>query len=82
VKDKNTYYYKTNSLALASALSLFCPVLEIEKSPTDKNCVFCFENTPQLHKLVSDYWNKRLSVDACEHFTQIKDLKARMYEIL
>lgn len=74
--------YKTNSLALASAISLFFPVIEIEKDELENNCAFCFEDTPQLRELISNYWNKKLLVDASEHFDQIKTLKARIYEMI
>lgn len=74
--------YKTNSLALASAISLSFPIIDIEKNVTEKNCVFCFEDSPQLREQISNYWNKKLLVDACDHFDQIKTLKARIYEIL
>ena len=77
----NNNFYKTNSLALASALSLFIPLAEIEKDDRGQ-CLFSFPQSPELNQLISDYWNKILRVDAYEHFTQIKSLKARIYEII
>ena len=78
-ENKNTY--QTNSLALASAISLFVPLLEITKDEQGR-CLFSFSNSPELNKLIEDYWNENLSVDAFKHFTQIKSLKARIYELL
>lgn len=77
--NKNTY--QTNSLALASAISLFIPLLEISKDDNG-HCIFSFSQTSELNKIIENYWNKNLSVDALEHFTQIKSLKARIYEML
>ena len=73
--------YQTNSLALASAISLFIPLSSIEKDLQGR-CVFSFPQSPELSELVAKYWNKELRVDAFEHFTQIKSLKARVYEII
>lgn len=74
--------YKTNSLSLASALSLFLTITSVEKDTTNNNCLFCFDDTPQLRQLISDFWNKNLQVDASEYFSQTKTLKARIHEIL
>ncbi len=74
--------YKTNSLSLASALSLFLPITSIEKEPINNSCLFCFDDTPQLRQLISDFWNKNLQVDASEYFAQTKTLKARIHEML
>lgn len=74
--------YKTNSLSLAAAISLFLPIINIEKDSANKNCIFCFDDTAQLHELISNYWNKNLQVDASEYFAQTKTLKARIHEIL
>jgi len=74
--------YRTNSLSLASALSLFLPITAIEKDPTNNNCLFCFDDTPQLRELISNFWNKNLQVDASEFFAQTKTLKARIHETL
>lgn len=76
---KNTY--QTNSLALASAISLFIPLSSIEKDLQGR-CVFTFPQSRELDELVTKYWNKELRVNALEHFTQIKSLKARIYEII
>lgn len=73
--------YKTNSLSLASALSLFLPITSIEKDLTN-NCLFCFDDTPQLRELISNFWNKNLQVDASEYFSQTKTLKARIHETI
>ena len=74
--------YKTNSLSLASALSLFLSITSIEKDPINNNCLFCFDDTPQLRQLISDFWNKNLQVDASDFFSQTKTLKARIHETL
>lgn len=74
--------YRTNSLSLASALALFLPITSIEKDPTNNNCLFCFDDTPHLRELISNFWNKNLQVDASEYFSQTKTLKARIHEML
>ena len=74
--------YKTNSLSIASALSLFSPITLVEKDLNTNSCVFCFDDTPELRELISNYWDKKLSVDASEYFAQIKNLKARIHEML
>lgn len=74
--------YKTNSLSLASALSLFLPITSIEKDSANNNCLFYFDDTPELQKLISSFWNRNLLVDASGYFAQTKTLKARIHEIL
>ncbi len=74
--------YKTNSLSLASALSIFLPIISVEKDLINNNCLFCFDDTPQLRELISDFWNKKLQVDASQYFAQTKTLKARIHEML
>ncbi len=74
--------FKTNSLSLASALSLFLPITSIEKDSINNNCLFCFDDTPQLRELISNFWNRNLLVDASEYFAQTKTLKARIHEML
>lgn len=74
--------YKTNSLSLASALSLFLPITSIEKDSTNNNCLFYFDDTPELQDLISRFWNRNLQVDASEYFAQTKTLKARIHEML
>jgi len=78
----NKNIYITNSLALASAIALFSPVLDITRDSKKNNCIFSFEKTPQVEKIISDYWNKKLLVDASEYFEKIKILKARIYETI
>jgi len=79
---QNTNKYQTASIALAGALALFAPITNIEKDLTNNNCIFCFDNTPKLQKLISQFWNKQLLVDASEYFSQTRSLKARIHEIL
>lgn len=79
---KTNKYFETNSLALASAIALFSPVLDITRDSKKNNCIFSFKKTPEIEKIISNYWNKKLLVDASEHFEQIKILKARIYETI
>lgn len=74
--------FKSNSLSLSAAISLFLPIIAIEKDPINNNCLFCFDDTPQLRELISNFWNKNLQVDASEYFSQTKTLKARIHEML
>jgi len=75
-------YFETNSLALASAIALFSPIVAIRKDSMKNNCIFSFDKTPEVEKIISNYWNKKLLVDASEYFEKIKILKARIYETL
>ena len=79
---KTNKYFETNSLALASAIALFSPIVVIKKDSKKNNCIFSFKKTFEVEKIVSDYWNKKLLVVASEYFEQIKILKARIYETL
>ncbi len=79
---KTNKYFETNSLALASAITLFSPIVAIRKDSNKNNCIFSFKKTPEIEKIISNYWNKKLLVDASEHFEQIKILKARIYETI
>jgi len=79
---KTNKYFETNSLALASAIALFSPIVAIRKDSKKNNCIFSFEKTPEIEKIITNYWNKKLLVDALEYFEKIKILKARIYETI
>jgi len=70
--------YKTSDLSLATTLSLYCPITDIEKQ-NPRKAEFIFERNQELDDLLDRYWKKELLVEPRTYFDQLKALKARLY---
>jgi hypothetical protein len=70
--------YKTSDLALATALSLFCPIKTLEKINAHK-VYFIFKKDKGFEKLLDQYWRQELKVQPQAYFNQLKIIKARLY---
>lgn len=71
-------YYSTPDLALATVISLSYPVEAIDRQNPHK-ALFLFKREPGLDQLVEAYWRKELKVEPQDYFSQLKNLKARLY---
>lgn len=74
-KDPN---YRTNDLALATAISLWYPV-KFDKELGSSKISFVFSNGHEIQNLIEQYWKGTLSVDPQRYFQQLKVLKARIH---
>lgn len=71
-------YYKTSDLGLATALSLNFSIRLIDNS-NPRKVVFMFLITPVLTDFIDKYWRGEISVEPQAFFSQIKNLKTRIY---
>lgn len=71
--------YDTHDLGLAAALSLNFQIDHVDDS-NPRRLVFCFDDTPDVKKMVSDYFDGKLMVIALDYQAKLKQLKARTYQ--
>jgi len=75
----NNDYYSTTDLALATAISLFIPIEAIEKPSNSYKAQFLFSKSKKLDQLVEAVWKNELKVSPLAYFSQLKNIKARLY---
>lgn len=73
------YNYITSDLALVTAISLFLPIDEIDKTNPRKAQFIFRHDKKRLDELLNKYWNRELLVDPRAYFDQLKALKVRLY---
>jgi len=71
--------YRTSDLALATALSLWLPIQDIDKV-NPRKAQFLFIQNEKLHELIKKYWQGKLKVEPLAYFNQLRVIKARLYE--
>ncbi len=71
--------YFTRDLGLATSLSLYFPILKINKS-NPKKAEFIFIKNDEVIRLVDCFWQNNLKIDALTFFNQLKIVKTRLYE--
>jgi len=74
----NDNYYQTSDLSLATTLSLWCPIEEIDRSNPHK-ALFFFHKTPELEKLIDQYFRNEIKISPQVYFNQLRVVKARLY---
>lgn len=74
----NKHIYTTSNLSLASAINIFNPLLEIDRT-NPKECVFVFLMTDDLQTIIDSFWNRTLSVTPIDYFQSLKQIKGRLY---
>lgn len=77
LKLKNSF--STFDLALATAISVWFPLQEVDKSQNPHRALFVFNRSSELNELVDKYWKKELLVEPRQYFEQLKALKGRLY---
>jgi len=70
--------YFTSNLALASAISLYFPILFLNRD-NPRKVVFEFNGGSDLLGLVDKYWQGTLAVEPQAYFNQLKTIKSRLY---
>lgn len=76
--SKQENFYNTSDLALATVISLFYPIKEVDKT-NPRKALFLFCRDEKLDELVEEYWNGRLKVEPQQFFNQLRIVKARLY---
>ncbi|PIP31439.1 hypothetical protein COX24_03600 [bacterium (Candidatus Gribaldobacteria) CG23_combo_of_CG06-09_8_20_14_all_37_87_8] len=74
--NKNLYF--TSDLSLATTASLFFPIEDIDRS-NPRKAVFIFRKTPELEKLVDQYFRNEIKISPQTYFNQLRVIKARLY---
>ena len=74
----NKHTYQTSNLSLASAINIFIPVLDVNKT-NPKESVFIFPDSDKLQTIVQTFWDRTLSVSPMEYFQSLKEVKTRLY---
>jgi len=77
-KHINHDFFTTTDLNLATTLSIFAPLMSVNKSDP-RRVKFLFGKTDFLENLVEKYWRKELKVEPLEFSNQMKALKTRIY---
>lgn len=70
--------FSTSDLALATALSLWQKVEDIDRS-NPRKALFIFMRTEELEKLIDAYFRDELTVSPQAYFNQMRAIKARLY---
>lgn len=73
--------YKSSDMALVTTVSLFFPIVTIDKI-NPRKVEFNFYKTIELLDFINKYWNNEIVVNPIEYFNQIKNVKRRLYEEL
>lgn len=76
--NDNLNWFKTSDLALASVISLFIPLEEINKE-NPRKADFVFKQSKKLEEIIKQYWNRELQIEPRQFFDQIKAIKTRLY---
>ncbi len=76
---QNKSFYETSDLALATALSLWYPIEEIDRSNNPRKAFFIFRKTPELEKLIDQYFRNEIKISPQVYFNQLRAIKARLY---
>ena len=71
--------WETADLGLATTISLFYPIKNIDKK-NPKKVYFIFENSKKLNLLIENYWNAKIKVDPSVYFNQLRVIKSRIYD--
>ena len=77
-QELNNDYYSTNDLSLATTLSLWCPIEDIDRS-NPRKAFFIFRKTSELEKLIDQYFRNEIKVSPQIYFNQLRVIKARLY---
>ncbi|MBA3724764.1 MAG: hypothetical protein H0W89_07850 [Candidatus Levybacteria bacterium] len=72
-------YYSTTDLALATAISLFFPLEKIDKTTNSYKAQFLFRRSEKLDQFIETVWKNELKVSPLAYFSQLKNIKARLY---
>ena len=71
--------WKTADLGLATTISLFYPIKDIDRTNPGK-VHFLFEHNKKLNNLIEDYWQGKIKVEPATYFSQLRNVKARLYD--
>lgn len=76
--ELNNDLYFTSDLSLCTTLSLYLPIEDIDRS-NPRKALFIFRKTPELEKLIDQYFRNEIKVSPQVYFNQLRVIKARLY---
>ena len=71
--------YQCADLGLTVVLSLYFPIVSINRQPNSHKAYFSFEQTKELTDLIQTYWRGELRIEPKTYFDQLRTIKARLY---
>ena len=71
--------YQCSDLGLTTVLSLYFPIVSINRPPNSRKAFFSFEQTKELINLIQTYWRGELRIEPKTYFNQLRTVKARLY---
>lgn len=77
-QELNENYYQTSDLSLATTISLFFPIDDINRS-NPRKAIFIFQKTPELEKLIDQYFRNEIKISPQTYFNQLRVVKSRLY---
>lgn len=72
-------FYATTDLGLATAISLYFPLEKIDRTTNSYKAQFLFRRSEQLDQFIETIWKNELKVPPLAYFSQLKNIKARLY---
>lgn len=73
--------YLTDNLALAAAISIFLPLIEIRPySEQPDKFSFVFADNGSAEEIVARYWRDDLVVSPLRYSQELKNIKSRIFE--
>lgn len=76
--NKNENTIKISDLCLAVVVSLYFPIVRIDKS-NPKRAEFVFNHTKDLEEFINAYWSGSTSIEPKAFFNQLKTIKSMLY---
>lgn len=77
-KNSDQQFYRTSDLGLATTISLYFPIREINRS-NPRKVLFIFDLTDELNNFVNKFWRGEVTVEPQTFTNQIKNIKNRIY---
>jgi hypothetical protein len=74
--------YETSNLNLAATIQTLYKAPNEVVATSSKQVTFYFEDSPQLKKIIKDYWKGTLRIEPTKFFDDLSKLKSRLYEEL
>jgi len=77
--NENPNKLQTTDLCLATTISLWYSPIDFFKQ--GNKVIFVFSETKDVADLISRYWQNQIQVEPKQFFSQLKNLKTRIYSI-
>lgn len=78
MKQAKQNYTQVTDLGLATAISLFFPIEQIDRT-NPRRAVFSFDSSKELEQLISKYYSNELEYSLAQYFQQLSIVKSRLY---